>query len=87
MAAKITRTFTVYEAIAYTLSDDNPPVVEEYARVQTTDTSMNERKARIAFRDAGVALPKHCMVKWVECEAITYSMTLDKFVANADVDA
>lgn len=87
MAAKITRTLTVYEAIAYTLSDANPPVVEEYARVQTTDTSMNERKARIAFRDAGVALPKHCMVKWVECEAITYSMTLDKFVANADVNA
>lgn len=85
MAAKITRTFTVYEIVAYMLNDANPPEVEEYARVQTTDTSMNDRKARVAFRDAGVALPKYSMVKWADGEAVTYGMTVEEFMAHGEI--
>lgn len=85
MAAKITRTFTVYEVVAYMLNDANPPEVEEYARVQVTDTSMNDRKARAAFRDAGVELPKHSIVKWADCEAVTYGMTTEEFMAHAEI--
>lgn len=85
MAAKITRTFTVYEIVAYMLNDSNPPEVEEYARVQVTDTSMNDRKARVAFRDAGVTLPKHSIVKWADCEAVTYGMTVEEFMAHAEI--
>lgn len=85
MAAKITRTFTVYEIVAYMLNDANPPEVEEYARVQATDTSMNDRKARVAFRDAGVALPKSSMVKWADGEAVTYGMTVEDFMAYGEI--
>ena len=85
MAAKITRTFTVYEIVAYMINDANPPEVEEYARVQATDTTMNDRKARVAFRDAGVALPKHSMVKWADGEAVTYGMTVEDFMAYGEI--
>lgn len=85
MAAKITRTFTVYEIVAYIINDENPPEGEEYARVQATDTTMNDRKARVAFRDAGVALPKHSMVKWTDGEAVTYGMPVEDFMAYGEI--
>ena len=46
---------------------------------------MNSRKARTAFRDAGVALPKGCTIKWVEGEEKTYSMPVETFLENATV--
>ena len=46
---------------------------------------MNARKARIAFRDAGAALPKGCTIKWVEGEEKTYSMPVETFLENATV--
>ena len=83
--AAITRTVSIYEVVAYTLNDDNPPVVEPYATVNVTDTSMNDRKARIAFRDCGVALPKNCVIKFAEVDKVTHSMTIEQFVANAEI--
>lgn len=83
--AAITRTVTTFEVKAYVLDDATPPQVSEYARIALVDTSMNDRKARIGFRDAGVALPKGCTLKWTVGEEVTYSMDIDKFMANADV--
>lgn len=83
--AAITRTVSVYEIVAYTLNEDNPPVVEQYASVKVQDTSMNDRKARVAFRDCGVALPKNCVIKFEEVEQVTYSMTIDQFIDNAEI--
>lgn len=83
--AAITRTVSIYEVVAYTLNDDNPPVAEPYATVKVSDTSMNDRKARIALRDCGVALPKNCVIKFAEVDKVTYSMTIEQFVANAEI--
>lgn len=83
--AAITRTVSLYDVVAYTLNEDNPPVVEQYASVKVSDTSMNDRKARIVFRDCGVALPKNCVIKFAEVDKVTYSMTLEQFVANAEI--
>lgn len=83
--AAITRTVSIYEVVAYTLNEDNPPVVEQYASVKVSDTSMNDRKARIALRDCGVALPKNCVIKFAEVDKVAYSMTLEQFVANAEI--
>ena len=74
--AAITRTFKSFELTAYELDDSTPPSVA---------INMNARKARIAFRDAGVALPKGCTIKWVEGEEKTYSMPVETFLENATV--
>ena len=68
--AAITRTFKSFELTAYELDDSIPPSVRPAAQYVVLDTNMNARKARIAFRDAGVALPKDCLIKWVEGEEI-----------------
>lgn len=83
--AAITRTFTKYDIVAYTLNDENPPQVEEYASITVTESSMTDRKARIAFRDCGVALPKNCSIKFTEGEEVKYSMGIDQFIANAEI--
>lgn len=83
--AAITRTFTKYDLVAYTLNDENPPQVEEYASTSVIDSSMTDRKARIAFRDCGVALPKNCSIKFTEGEEVKYSMDIDQFIANAGI--
>lgn len=82
--ASVTRTFKTFELSAYVLDDSNPPEVNEVAHGACLDTSMNERKARIAFRDMGVALPKHSMVKWQAGEEVTYTMDVDTFIEHAE---
>ena len=59
--------------------------VGKFADLVVLDTNMNARKARTAFRDAGVALPKGCTIKWVEGEEKTYSMPVETFLENATV--
>ena len=59
--------------------------VRAVAQYVVLDTNMNARKARTAFRDAGVALPKGCTIKWVEGEEKTYSMPVETFLENATV--
>ena len=83
--AAITRTFKSFELTAYDLDDSIPPSVRTAAQCVVLDTNMNDRKARIAFRDAGAELPKHCMIKWVEGEEKTYSMPVETFLENATV--
>lgn len=83
--AAITRTFKSFELTAYELDDSIPPSIRPAAQYVVLDTSMNARKARIAFRDAGVALPKDCLIKWVEGEEKTYSMPVETFLENATV--
>lgn len=83
--AAITRTFKSFELTAYELDDSIPPSVRPAAQYVVLDTNMNARKARIAFRDAGVALPKDCLIKWVEDEEKTYSMPVETFLENATV--
>ena len=83
--AAITRTFKSFELSAYELDDSIPPSVRPAAQYVVLDTNMNARKARIAFRDAGVALPKDCLIKWVEGEEKTYSMPVETFLENATV--
>lgn len=83
--AAITRTFKSFELTAYELDDSIPPSVRTAAQYVVLDTNMNARKARIAFRDAGVALPKGCTIKWVEDEEKTYSMPVETFLENATV--
>lgn len=83
--AAITRTVSIYEVVAYTLNEGNPPVVEQYATVNVSDTSMNDRKARIALRDCGVVLPKNCVIMFAEVDKVTYSMSIEQFVANAEI--
>lgn len=83
--AAITRTFKSFELTAYELDDSMPPSVEVAARYVVLDTNMNARKARAAFRDAGVALPKGCTIKWVEGEEKTYSIPVETFIENATV--
>lgn len=83
--AAITRTFKSFELTAYELGDSTPPSVVVVAQHVVLDTTMNARKARIAFRDAGVALPTGCTIKWVEGEEKTYSMPVETFLENATV--
>jgi hypothetical protein len=83
--AAITRTFKSFELTAYELDDSIPPSIRPAAQYVVLDTAMNARKARIAFRDAGVALPKDCLIKWVEGEEKTYSMPVETFLENATV--
>lgn len=83
--AAITRTFKTFELTAYELYDSNPPSVRTASQCVVLDTHMNTRKARTAFRDAGVTLPKACMIKWVEGEEKTYSMPVETFLENATV--
>lgn len=83
--AAITRTFKSFELSAYELDDSIPPSVRTVAQCVALDTAMNARKARIAFRDAGVALPKGCTIKWAEGEEKTYSMPVETFLENATV--
>ena len=83
--AAITRTFKSFELTAYELDDSIPPIVRTAAQHVVLDTNMNDRKARIAFRDAGAALPKGCTIKWVEGEEKTYSMPVETFLENATV--
>lgn len=83
--AAITRTFKSFELTAYELDDSIPPSVRTVAQCVVLDTNMNARKARIAFRDAGAALPKDCTIKWVEDEEKTYSMPVETFLENATV--
>lgn len=83
--AAITRTFKSFELTAYELDDSIPPSVRPTAQYVVLDTNMDARKARIAFRDAGVALPKDCLIKWAEGEAKTYSMPVETFLENATV--
>lgn len=83
--AAITRTFKSFELTAYELDDSIPPSIRPAAQYVVLDTTMNARKARIAFRDAGVALPKDCLIKWVEGEEKTYSMSVETFLENATV--
>ena len=83
--AAITRTFKSFELTAYELDDSIQPSVRPAAQYVVLDTNMNARKARIAFRDAGVALPKDCLIKWVEGEEKTYSMPVETFLENATV--
>lgn len=83
--AAITRTFKSFELTAYELDDSIPPSIRPAAQYVVLDTIMNARKARIAFRDAGVALPKDCLIKWVEGEEKTYSMPVETFLENATV--
>ena len=83
--AAITRTFKSFELTAYELDDSIPPSVRPAAQYVVLDTNMNARKARIAFRDASVALPKDCLIKWVEGEEKTYSMPVETFLENATV--
>ena len=83
--AAITRTFKSFELTAYELDDSIPPSVRPAAQYVVLDTNMNARKARIAFRDAGVALPKDCLIKWAEGEEKTYSMPVETFLENATV--
>ena len=83
--AAITRTFKSFELTAYELDDSIPPSVRTAAQCVVLDTNMNARKARIAFRDAGAALPKGCTIKWVEGEEKTYSMPVETFLENATV--
>lgn len=83
--AAITRTFKSFELTAYELDDSIPPSVRPAAQYVVLDTNMNARKARIAFRDAGVALSKDCLIKWVEGEEKTYSMPVETFLENATV--
>lgn len=83
--AAITRTFKSFELTAYELDDSTPPSVHPVAQHVVLDTNMNTRKARIAFRDAGVALPKGCVIQWVEGEEKTYSMSVETFLENATV--
>lgn len=83
--AAITRTFKSFELTAYELDDSIPPSIRPAAQYVVLDTTMNARKARIAFRDAGVALPKDCLIKWVEGEEKTYSMPVETFLENATV--
>ena len=83
--AAITRTFKSFELTAYELDDSIPPSIRPAAQYVVLDTTMNARKARIAFRDAGVALPKGCTIKWVEGEEKTYSMPVETFLENATV--
>lgn len=83
--AAITRTFKSFELTAYELDDSIPPSVRTVAQYVVLDTNMNARKARIAFRDAGVALPKGCVILWVEGEEKTYSMPVETFLENATV--
>lgn len=83
--AAITRTFKSFELTAYELDDSIPPSVRAVAQYVVLDTNMNTRKARIAFRDAGVALPKGCVILWVEGEEKTYSMPVETFLENATV--
>ena len=83
--AAITRTFKSFELTAYELDDSIPPSVRPAAQYVVLDTNMNARKARIAFRDAGVALPKDCLIMWVEGEEKTYSMPVETFLENATV--
>ena len=83
--AAITRTFKSFELTAYELDDSIPPSVRPVAQYVVLDTNMNTRKARIAFRDAGVALPKGCVILWAEGEEKTYSMPVETFLENATV--
>ena len=83
--AAITRTFKSFELTAYELDDSIPPRVSAVAQYDVMETNMNARKARIAFRDAGVALPKGCTIKWVEGEEKIYSMPVETFLENATV--
>lgn len=83
--AAITRTFKSFELTAYELDDSIPPSIRPAAQYVVLDTNMNARKARIAFRDAGVAVPKDCLIKWVEGEEKTYSMPVETFLENATV--
>lgn len=83
--AAITRTFKSFELTAYEIDDSTPPSVAVVAQYVVLDTNMNARKARTAFRDAGVALPKGCTIKWVEGEEKTYSMPVETFLENATV--
>lgn len=83
--AAITRTFKSFELAAYELDDSIPPSVHALAKHVVLDTNMNARKARIAFRDAGVVLPKGCTIKWAEGEEKTYSMPVETFLENATV--
>lgn len=83
--AAITRTFKSFELTAYELDDSIPPSIRPAAQYVVLDTNMNARKARIAFRDAGVALPKDCLIQWVEGEEKTYSMPVETFLENATV--
>lgn len=83
--AAITRTFKSFELTAYELDDSIPPSARAVAQYVVLDTYMNARKARTAFRDAGVALPKGCTIKWVEGEEKIYSMPVETFLENATV--
>ena len=83
--AAITRTFKRFELTAYELDDSIPPSAHALAQYVVLDTNMNARKARIAFRDAGVVLPKGCTIKWAEGEEKTYSMPVETFLENATV--
>lgn len=83
--AAITRTFKSFELTAYELDDSIPVSIRPAVQHVVLDTNMNARKARIAFRDAGVALPKDCLIKWVEGEEKTYSMPVETFLENATV--
>lgn len=83
--AAITRTFKSFELTAYELDDSIPPSARAVAQHVVLDTYMNARKARIAFRDAGVALPKGCTIRWYEGEEKIYSMPVETFLENATV--
>lgn len=83
--AAITRTFKSFELTAYELDDSIPPSLRTVAQYVVLDTNMNARKARIALRDAGAALPKGCVINWAEGEEKTYSMPVETFLENATV--
>ncbi len=83
---KITKKVNTYEVEAYVLNKETVPPTIETKRISVLDLSMSERKARAAFAETGIMLPKGTTFAITELEGKTYSVDFEKFMEIAEVE-
>lgn len=89
MAKHIKRTFEVYQIKAFniTIDENDVPMKEDLCELEVFDFSMDDTKARAEVREAlGVPrLAATVIVKWEKLREVSLSMTVAKFIEQAEV--